>query len=229
MPGNGQFTPGPILLYVVIPQYTTDTAFFLGTHVTSPKERMEGYEIPVFNDLGGRSARFQSISDGEEGRISLTLNRFDMNVVRAIRYLKSGSVFISSPSPNPSVFPLTGLATPLGTQNRYGRGTMVMGIQDFQLILANSYAGTTAAGLPTTATIDLNTARGYASCSVTAYEEDRETTRVLEVSMAIESRGLFNPSLSSAIVGNVSTPARGFGNYWEGGFPASITNIQAVS
>lgn len=229
MPGQGQFTAGPILMYVVIPQFTTDTAFFLGTNVTTPKQRQEQYEIPVFNDLGGRSARFQSISDGEEWKLSTTLNRFDMNVVRAIRYLKSGSVFISSPSPNPLAFPLTGLATPLGTQNRYGRGTMVMGVQDFQLILVNSYAGTTAAGLPTAAAADLNTARGFSSCSVTAYEEDSESTRVLEVSMMIEARGLFNPSLSNAVVGNVLTPARGFGNYWEGGFPASISNISPVS
>jgi len=106
---------------------------------------------------------------------------------------------------------------------------MVMGVQDFQLILVNSYAGTTAAGLPTTAAVDLNTARGFASCSMNVNEEDSEPTRVLDLVMIIESRGLFNPNLTTAVIGNVSTPARGFGNYWEGGFPATISNISPVS
>lgn len=217
MPNNGQFTPGPLLHYVCIPAYSTTTGYFLGTHVTSPKVRGEFYEIPVFNDLGGRSAKFQSIQDGEEWRIQTTLNRFDLNIIRALRYLKSGGVFTGS-FPNPLAFPLTGISTPLGTQNNLGRGTMVMGVQDFQLILINSYAGTNAAGLPTVAAADLNSARGYASCSITAYEEDTESTRVLEVSMAIEARGLFNPNVTPATIGTVTnTPARGFANYWEGG------------
>ena len=215
MPGAGQFTPGPVLHYVVIPQYPT-TAYFLGTHVTAPKARAEMYEIPVYNDLGGRSARFQSISDGEEWKIQTTLNRFDLNLIRTLRYLKSGVVF-GGIVPNPLAFPLTGLPVPLGTQSGGARGTMVMGVQDFQLILVNSYAGTLAAGLPTTAAVDLNSARGYASCSITAYEEDTETTRVLEISIMIEARGLFNPSVSFATVGTVpGTPPRGFANYWEG-------------
>lgn len=224
MPNNGQFTPGPILLYVVIPQYTTTQGYFLGTHVTSPKQRGEMPEIPVYNDLGGRSVRFQSVNDGEEWKIPLTLNRFDYNIVRTLRYLKSGIAFNGGAPPNPLAFPLTGLPIPLGTQNNLARGSLIMGAQDFQLILVNSYAGTTAAGLPTVAAADLNIARGFASCSITAYEEDTETTRVIEVSMMVEARGLFNPSLSAATVGSIpSTPARGFANYFEGAIPSQIT------
>lgn len=229
MAGNGMFTPGPILHYVTFPLYSISQAFFLGTHVTAPKSRNEQYEIPVFNDLGGRSARFQSISDSEEWKISTTLNRFDYNLVRALRYLKSGIAFSGGAFPNPTAFPLTGLGIPLGTQSGLARGTCVMGIQDFNLILINSYAGTTAAGQPLTAAVDLNTARTYASCSITAYEEDTESTRVLEVSMMLESRGVFNPSASPAIINSIaSTPPRGFAIYAEGAVPATL-NLQPVS
>lgn len=230
MAGNGMFCPGPILHYVVIPLANSSIAYFMGTHITSPKQRGEFYEIPVFNDLGGRSARFQSVSDGEEWKISTTLNRFDLNVTRALRYLKSGVAFGGAAFPNPSAFPLTGLPIPLGTQSSLARGTLVMGVQDFQLILINSYAGTAASGLPTTAAIDLNTARTYSSCSITAYEEEAESTRVLEVSMMIECRGVFNPSASSTIIGSIaSTPPRGFAIYAEGAIPASISVIQPVN
>lgn len=223
MAGNGQFTKGPILHYICIPAYSNSQAFFLGTHITSPKERQESYEIPVYNDLGGRSARFQSINDGEEWRIPTTLNRFDLNIARALRYLKSGVVFGGTGFPNPLAFPLTGLPIPLGTQSSNARGTLIIGVQDFQLILINSYAGTTAAGLPTVAAADLNSARGYASCSITAYEEDQEENRVTSIALMIEARGVFNPSISSQVINNFSTPSRGFANYFEGAIPGSLT------
>jgi hypothetical protein len=225
MPGNGQFTKGPLLHYVCIPAYNNSQAFFLGTHVTSPKERQESYEIPVYNDLGGRSARFQSINDREEWRIPTTLNRFDYNIVRALRYLKSGAVFTGFGFPNPLDFPLTGLAIPLGTQSNISHGTLIMGSQDFQLFLINSYANTAGAGLPTVAAEDLHLMRGYASCSITAYEEEQEENRVTSVAMMIEARGLFNPSISPATIGNVvNTPARGFANYLEVyDYPSQIT------
>lgn len=223
MPGNGQFTKGPVLFYVCIPQYNPALAYFLGTHVTSPKERQEQYEIPVYNDLGGRSARFQSISDGEEWKLPVTLNRFDYNLIRTLRYLKSGIEFSTLPFPNPLAFPLATPGIPLGTQSQLARGTLVMGSQDFQLILVNSYAGTSAAGLPTVAAADLNVCRGYTSCSITAYEEDQETTRVTEVSMMIEARGLFNPALSQTVIAGTNIPTRGFGIYFEGNVPGSIT------
>jgi hypothetical protein len=105
-----------------------------------------------------------------------------------------------------------------------------MGVQDFRLILVNSFVGSTAVGLPLTAAVDLNTARGFASCSISAYEEDTESTRVLEVSMAIEARGLFNPSIRDQTIGSVlATPPIGFANYFEGNIPISIPTVLAVN
>jgi hypothetical protein len=220
---NAQFTPGPILHYVAFPQIqgSSGYAYYLGTHVTAPHSRAEYPEIPVYNDLGGRSVRFQSIADGEEWKLSTTLNRFDYQVVRLIRYLKSGVAITGAfPTPANTFSPVA-----LGTHNFASRGTLVMGLQDFNLILVNSYATTAAAGLPlATALLDLNTARGFASCSMTAYEETTESTRVLEVSMAMEARGIFNPTLAAATVNNLpSVPSRGFGTYFEGGIPSTLT------
>jgi hypothetical protein len=203
MPGAGMFTPGPIFHFVVIPAFNASQAFFLGTSVVSPKRRQEQYEIPVFNDLGGRSTEFQAIADGEAWQIFTTLNRFDYNVVRAIRHLKSGNALVP-PFPNPANFPLTGLTTPLGVQNALGRGTLIIGSQDFQLILVNSYFNTPGAGLPTTAAVDLENAKGWASCSLQASEDDDEPTRAREIGMALKCRGAFNPT------------TRGFTIYFEG-------------
>jgi hypothetical protein len=225
---NALFTPGPILHYVTFPVAivgsNSSVGYFLGTHVTAPKQRQEQYEIPVFNDLGGRSARFQSIADGEEWRISTTLNRFDYNVVRTLRYLKSGIAFAGLPI-NPLAFPLTGLTPPLGSQTSGGRGSLVTGQQDFCLILVNTFFGSPAAGLPSAAAVlDLHNVRGFTSCSISAYEEDTETTRVIEVSMAIETRGVFNPTLTPTTGGTtLGIPSRGFGIYFEGGIPSVLT------
>ncbi len=220
MPNQGMFTKGPILHFVVIPQANQTNAYFLGTHVSSPRERQEAHEIPVFNDLGGRSVRIQSINDGEEWKVFTTLNRFDMNIVRALRYLKSGITFSGGQFPvNPASFPLTGLNPPLGTQNGLARGTLVIGAQDFKLILVNSYAGTLAAGLPIAAALDMASARGYASCSITGYEEEQEENRVTEIAMAIECRNVFIPS--TTIIA-----AQSFQTYFEGSpinFPPGIT------
>jgi len=195
----------------VIPAFSATQAFFFGTSVASPKRRFEGFEIPVFNDLGGRSARFQSVNDGEEWRVFTTMNRFDMNVYRALRHLKSGVVFSSPGSfPDPSAFPMTGITPALGQQNNLARGTLVIGAQDFQLILVNTYANTLAAGQPAVAAADLNTARGWSSCSIEAGEEDEETTRVEELGLAISCRNLFAPATRFFTCYTESTTAQPF-------------------
>lgn len=220
MPGAGIFTKGPVLHFVVIPQYSATQAFFLGTSVTSPKKRGERYEIPIFNDLGGRSAAFQTAADGEEWKVFTTLNRFDMSVIRSLRYLRSGVKFAGGTFPNPAAFPLTGLTPPLGSENGFGRGSLVIGAQDFKLILVNSYAGTLAAGLPVTAAVDMANATGFASCSLPAEEEDDDATRATEISLAIQTRNVFIPSTV------IDPNTRGFVTYSEGvptTFPPGIT------
>ncbi len=205
MPGNGQFTPGPIYHFVRFQDVDQTTAYFLGTAVTAPRVSKEKYEIPVMNDLGGRSARFQSVQDGSEWKISTTLNRFDLNLVRSLNFLGSG---VDVPNPPTNGPPLGTAIGTLGTETGYARGTLVIGVSDFELVLVNSYAGTPASGLPNTASLDMASARSYYSCSVMGYDESTEGTRVLEVALAIQSRNVFH-NVAEAV-------NRGFFLYTEG-------------
>lgn len=187
MPGQATFTPGAIYHYVRFNNQST--AYFLGTAVTAPRASKEKYEIPVLNDIGGRSARFQSVQDGNEWKISTTLNRFDLNLCRSLRFLDSG---VAPTVPATSGPPLGTAIGTLGTETGYARGTLVIGVSDFELILVNAYAGTPASGLPNLGSLDMATARTYYACSVMGYDESTEGTRVLEVAMAIQSRNVFN-------------------------------------
>lgn len=173
MPGAGQFTPGPIDHYVQL--RGEGTARYLGTAVLAPDQEAEDYTIPVMNDLGGRSVPFQLVQDGEDWLVMTTMNRFDMSVLNAIRALQSGG-------PDQ---PKT-----LGTETGRARGTLVIGISDFQLILVNTYAGTPSAGANAG---DLPIARGFYSSKILKYKESTQGTRVLEVSMAIKCNNVFNP------------------------------------
>lgn len=181
----GQFTPGPILHFVQFNKpvlgYGIGSPVFLGTAVVAPDQEEEENKIPVLNDLGGRSVPFQLIQDGSLWIVLTTLNRFDLGVCRAIRSLQSGG-------PGEA----TNLNT-LGSESGRARGTLVIGSQDFQLILVNSYGGTPSSGLPVAVQPDLNTARAFASCVPLKYKEDTKGTRVLEVAMALQCNNVFNP------------------------------------
>lgn len=185
MPTN-IFTPGPIFHYVRF--RNASTFHFLGTAVTAPEQDGEKFKIPVMNDLGGRSVPFQLIQDGEIWNVTTTLNRFDIQIARDIRALESG-------------FPAGGAAGPpagaLGAETNLARGTLNIGVSDFELFLVNGYAGTTSAGTGVgagSAIADLNRVRAFASCNLRKYKESTVGTRVLEVAMAIECQNMFTPT-----------------------------------
>ena len=187
----GVFTPGPIEHYVTLPGGAAPV--YLGTAVLAPDQEYEDYKIPVLNDLGGRSVPFQLVQDGEQWIVSTTLNRFDMDVMRLIRSL---------PSRGPGQAPIFGGETGLA------RGTLVLGLNDFQLILVNSYAGTLSAG---SGAISLAAARGFYSATILKYGESTKGTRVLEASLIIQCNNIFHPT------------TRGFSQFTEGpvGIPAA--------
>ena len=173
----GQRTPGPIHHFVRF--RSNPTAVYLGTAVAAPKPEQELFKLEVFNDLSGRSVPFQLVQDGEKWMIYTTLNRFDYNVVAAMRAVNSGQVPMSIP---PNV---------LGSESGIARGTLSMGISDFELITVNGYYNTAAAG-SFAGTPDLSFGRRFFYCNLRKYDEDTQGTRVLEVSMAIEAIGGFN-------------------------------------
>jgi len=181
-------TPGPIDHYVIFRGQSQ--AQYLGTAVIAPDQEAEDFKIPVLNDLGGRSVPFQLVQDGEQWLIMTTLNRFDLAVCRQLRAI---------PGAGP------GQNSVLGSETGRARGTLVIGVSDFQLVLVNTYAGTSSAGVNPAA---LNAARGFYSSSILKYKESTAGTRVLEVSLAIQCNNVFDPA------------SRGFGLYTESGpFP----------
>ena len=175
MPGAFQFTPGPIHLFARFRNNTT--ADYLGTSVVCPEPEGEKFKLPVMNDLSGRSVPFQLVQDGESHMVMATMNRFDITVYRAIRALESGGAG-------------------LGFEGPFARGTLVMGVSDFELILVNQYAGTVVQGFSGTAgsaTADLNAGRRYFSSNLRKYKESTAGNRVLEIALAIECQNIFVP------------------------------------
>ena len=169
------FTPGPLHHFVSFPQGSSIGIgpFYLGTCVLAPKPSAEKFKIPVLNDLGGRSVPFQLVKDGEEWMVMSTLNRFDLNVARAIRAIDGGGAAV-------------------GSESGYARGTLVIGVSDFQLCILNGYAGNVAAGGAAAQGI-LNAGRTFLSATTVKYEESTEGTRVLELAFAFKCENVFNP------------------------------------
>lgn len=168
------FTPGPLHLFGDLSE-DGSSPFYLGTCVTAPDTEAEKFKIPVMNDLGGRSVPFQLIKDGEIWMVSCTLNRFNRSGINSLLALDS--------STNGT------LGASLGSETGTARGTLVLGVSDWSLIVINQYANTPAAGTTPAA---LAGGRRYHSANIRKYKENTEGTRVLEVAMSIELQNLFN-------------------------------------
>lgn len=169
-----QFTPGPIHLFGTI---GTQTPAYLGTCVAAPEQEGEKFKIPIMNDLGGRSVPFQLVQDGETWMVMATMNRFNISNIYTLLARESG-------------IPGTAATVP-GVETGASRGTLYIGVSDWQLVLVNGYAGTTSAG---TTPANLPGGRLYYSANIRKYKESTVGTRVLEVAMAIELQNVFNPT-----------------------------------
>lgn len=173
----GQRTPGPIHLFCRFRNSTQP--YYMGTCTVAPEQEINTHFIPVPNDIAGRSVPFQIVQDGEDGIVMASMNRFDYQLIQSLRALRSGG---------PGTIPtnLTGNAN-VGSEAAYARGTLVLGLTDFQLIAFNEYAGTASSG-----NLDLPVGRLFASCVIENYKESTAGTRVLEVALAIRANSLYN-------------------------------------
>lgn len=170
-----QFTPGPIDLFCRFrpgPAQNFGSPVYLGTCVVAPEPEEEQFKIPVMNDLGGRSVPFQLVQDGEKARLNATLNRFDLDVARLLRAQSSG------------LFTVDGI----GAETPIARGTLVIGVSDFEFILKNRYFGQPVAGglVPQ--------GRRYFSANCQAYKESTAGTRVLEIAFQLDFENVYNIS-----------------------------------
>lgn len=159
-------TPGPRHLFAR--GRANPLGLYLGTCIVAPEPESEFFKIPVMNDLGGRSVPFQLIQDGEKDVVVAVMNRFNLPLLRAMRAVAGGG-------------------SALGSESGYARGTLVLGVNDFELIIVNGYAGTAAS-----ATIDLEAGRRYYSANLMKYKESTAGTRVLDVALAFECHNLFD-------------------------------------
>jgi hypothetical protein len=184
-------TPGPIHHFVAFRTASgTTQGYYLGTAVAAPEQDNEKAKIPVMNDLGGRSIPFQLVQDGEKWLVTTTLNRFDLGLCRSIRALEDGTFPVPAPINSPSNSP----GSVPGTEGAIARGTLVLGITDFVLVLVNGYAGTNSSGqfVGGIGSSDLAVARTFYSANLRTYKESTVGTRILEVAMAIECLPIFD-------------------------------------
>lgn len=175
-PAVGAFfhTPGPKELYV---RFRTNDVFsvagtdwqFLGTCVTAPDLATEPKFINVFNDYGGRSVPTQLIWDGSESRVACTVNRVDLAVARNIRDQAHRFGTLAS----------------VGRETNKERGSLVLGVNDFELIFRNTYYGTG------NATLGMPPGRYYFSVVLENYEEHTTGTRVEDVSFLFRCNNLY--------------------------------------
>lgn len=172
-----QFTPGPKDLYArfrAAPGGSLNNWAYLGTCVTAPEPEEEQFKIPVMNDLGGRSVPFQLVQDGETASLICTLNRFDLTVARLIRAQSSG------------MFSIAGVGQESGT----ARGTLVIGVSDFQFIIYNRYGGLAVSGPANGVSPN---GRCYLSANCRKYKESTVGTRVEEVAFALDFQNVYFP------------------------------------
>lgn len=173
-----QFTPGPIDMFCGFrsgPGGSISTYAYLGTCVTAPEPEEEQFKIPVMNDLGGRSVPFQLIQDGETASLLCTLNRFDLTVARLLRAQSSGQFNVNG----------------IGSESATARGTLVIGVSDFQFILKNRYGGLAVSG-PANGVSPYG--RLYYSANCRKYKESTVGTRVQEVAFALDFQNVYNVS-----------------------------------
>jgi len=166
-------TPGPKEVYVLFRSSAFGNAGtdwqFLGTCETAPRPSTQPKFIDVYNDYGGRSVPTQLVWDGSESRMVCTLNRVDLAVARNVRDQ-----------------PLhAGLLNTVGKETGLERGSLIIGVNDFELAFKNTYFGTA------NATPGLPPGRRYFSTVLEGYEEDTQGTRVETVTFAFRFNNIF--------------------------------------
>lgn len=158
-------TVGPVEIY--IKQRTNGTLnsgfYYLGTAQSSPEvDRKYAYHA-VMNDLGGRLVSSTDCYDGEMHQVSFTLNRFNWQTVNRL----------NDGLPGPTIT--------AGGDTATARGRIFRGVDDYQLLLVNTYFSVTAANNG-----DMPAGRLYYNMKPLAVRESRVGQRVEEITYLLE-------------------------------------------
>lgn len=206
----GTHTYGPQHLFARF--RSASSVYYIGTCVAAPEPEHEKSRIPIMNDLAGRNEPFQIVKDGENAVIYATMNRFDWSLLQTIRGLDSSN--------SPVTAPLSG-DTFAGQESFDTRGTLVIGITDFQLLIWNEY--NTVAGASGTAN-DAAPVRIYASVELVKYKESSAGTRVAEVACAFKATSVYKISTMGFIGGAGNT----LGGLYSDSLAAADTTLAAL-
>lgn len=160
------YTPGVQHLFVHF--RNEGTPRYWGTAVTAPEfEEMPKY-IEIQNDVAGRNEPVQLVYDGTSALVSVTLNRLDAGIMRTIK---------------DHAYRLGGFTA--GKDDYLSRGSLVLGRNDFSVIVTNQYAGT-AASSP-----GMHAGRKYYACTVQGMKESAAGTRAWEVAVVLRAWSLW--------------------------------------
>jgi hypothetical protein len=152
------------------------TALYLGTSETAPRIDKDPLALEVKNDLSSRQAPFQLVDDGEVHSYTTVLTRYDYAVMKRVldRYYHTGAV-----------------AT-MGRDDRFKRGSLVLGIGDFQLVHVNDFTGvspTHPLALP-----EQPAGRLYYSAVVSKAAEDAGATRAVFQPISFACNAVYDPN-----------------------------------
>lgn len=152
---------------------------YLGTCETCPVVEIDQPKLPVMNDLAGRTFPFQKVEDGEQHLVTLVLNKFDYTVWRRAY----------------DTYHHLTLITNHGIDDRYKRGSLHMGIGDFQLLLVNDFSG--VAPFHPLAQADQPIGRLYFSAELVKAKEDPSANRAQTIAAAFRCDGIWDSSSRS--------------------------------
>lgn len=94
------YVTGPALIYAGLANALGTSPVFVGTGESAPDIDIKAEFDPVMNDLGGTRVPFDRCFEGEEGMVSVVLNRFNWSAIRQM--MSRPRFFTGTPGSNPS-------------------------------------------------------------------------------------------------------------------------------
>ena len=149
---------------------------YVGTAEVAPVIEVEQPKLMVMNDLAGRTYPFQKVEDGERHTYTVVLNKFDYAVWKGVRDTYYHQLSIINH----------------GSDDRFKRGSLHMGIGDFQLIHVHDFTGVLPAH--PLAQVDEPVGRLYCSAELVGYKEDPSANRVQTIAAVFRCDALYDSS-----------------------------------
>lgn len=189
---------GPGHLFVRFRAQVDPTANYVGTAEIAPVIEVESPKLEVKNDLTGRTYPFQKVEDGERHTYTIVLNRFDYVIWNAIRDTYDHTT-------NQNIH---------GRDGKNKRGSLYMGVGDFQLIHIHDFTYISPVHHdPDDSPFTLGEPRGriYQSAELIAYKEDPSANRVQTIAATFRCDGIYTNDGDDRFIWTFSEDPADFG------------------